>query len=179
MTKKIEWLVVGEITSAHGISGQLKVKSLSDFQERFIKSGTRWLQKGEEKPVKFELIKGFKKPGKETFIITFKEIKNRAQAEKLIRQRILVRNTDIPKLEDNEFHINELLNLKVKLSINKKLIVIGEVTDLITENNTLLKIYLFDKNKKILVPFVKEIVPTIDKKNKYLIINPPKGLLDL
>tara|TARA_Y100000589_G_scaffold290674_1_gene293542 strand:- start:146 stop:685 length:540 start_codon:yes stop_codon:yes gene_type:complete len=179
MTKKFEWLVVGEITSAHGINGQLKVRSLSDFQERFTKSGTRWLQKGKEKPVKFELIKGFKKPGKETFIITLEEIKNRAQAEQLIKQKILVRNSDIPKLEHDEFHINELLNLKVKLSINKKLILIGEVTDLITENNTLLKIYLFDKNKKILVPFVKEIVPIVDKENKYIIINPPKGLFDL
>jgi 16S rRNA processing protein RimM len=29
------------------------------------------------------------------------------------------------------------------------------------------------------VPFVKEIVPLIDIKNNFIMINPPKGLLEL
>jgi len=37
MINKNEWLIVGLITSCHGINGQLKVKSLSDFEERFLK----------------------------------------------------------------------------------------------------------------------------------------------
>jgi len=45
MIIKNEWLVVGFITSCHGINGQVKVKSLSDFDERFLKPGMRWLQK--------------------------------------------------------------------------------------------------------------------------------------
>ena len=44
MINKNDWLVVGFITSCHGINGQLKVKSLSDFEERFLKPGIRWLQ---------------------------------------------------------------------------------------------------------------------------------------
>ena len=45
MINNDEWLIVGLITSCHGINGQVKVKSLSDFEERFIKPGLRWLQK--------------------------------------------------------------------------------------------------------------------------------------
>tara|TARA_A100001388_G_scaffold204030_1_gene154982 strand:+ start:102 stop:260 length:159 start_codon:yes stop_codon:yes gene_type:complete len=45
MINKDEWLVIGTITSCHGIKGQVKVKSLSDFEERFLKPGFRWLQK--------------------------------------------------------------------------------------------------------------------------------------
>ena len=51
--------------------------------------------------------------------------------------------------------------------------------DLITENNNLIVIRLNQNNKDVLIPFVKEIVTKIDRKNKYLVINPPKGLLDL
>ena len=40
-----EWLIVGLITSPQGINGKVKVKSLSDFEERFTKPGKRWLQK--------------------------------------------------------------------------------------------------------------------------------------
>ena len=52
MIDKNEWLIVGFITSCHGINGQVKVKSLSDFEERFLKPGTRWLQKENELPSK-------------------------------------------------------------------------------------------------------------------------------
>ena len=49
----------------------VKVKSLSDFEERFLKPGMRWLQKENEPPSKIELISGFKQPGKETFVVKF------------------------------------------------------------------------------------------------------------
>ena len=38
---------------------------------------------------------------------------------------------------------------------------------------------LFKNQKKVLIPFVKEIVPLVDIKNNFLIINPPNGLLEL
>ena len=47
------------------------------------------------------------------------------------------------------------------------------------EKNNLLVIELFKNQKKVLVPFVKEIVPLVDIKNNFLIINPPNGLLEL
>ena len=69
MIKKNEWLTVGLITSCHGINGKVRVKSLSDFEERFLKRGMRWLQKENEPPSKIELISGFKQPGKELSLI--------------------------------------------------------------------------------------------------------------
>ena len=119
MINKNEWLVVGLITSCHGISGQVKVKSLSDFEERFLKPGIRWLQKENEPPTKIKLTSGYKQPGKETFIIKFEGITTRNNAEQ------------------------------------------------------------FKNQKKVLVPFVEEIVTVIDIKNNYLIIKPPRGLLEL
>ena len=83
MINKDEWLIVGFITSCHGINGQLKVKSLSDFEERFLKPGIRWLQKENETPFKIELISGFKQPGKEIFIVKLKGINTRNHAEQL------------------------------------------------------------------------------------------------
>ena len=58
-----EWLIVGFITSPQGINGEMKVKSLSDFEERFTKPGKRWIQKENEIPKELELTNGFKKPG--------------------------------------------------------------------------------------------------------------------
>ena len=168
-----------KITSPHGVNGKLQVKSLSDFEERFTKPGQRWLQKENENPIPYELISGYQKPGKNLFVITLKEINNRNHAENLRNHKILVKSNDIPKLMKGEFHISELINLKVKQIHGNELKIIGVVCDFSNEKNNLLTIRLFDNEKKVLVPFVKEIVTKVDKANKFLIINPPQGLLEL
>jgi len=179
MINNNEWLVVGLITSSHGINGQVKVKSLSDFDERFIKPGTRWLQKENEPPSKIELLSGFKQPGKATFIVKFKGINTRNHADQLKKFKILVKTDKLPKLKKEEFHLLELINLEVKILENNELKIIGKVINLENEQNNLLVIELFKNQKKVLVPFVKEIVPLIEIKNNFLIINPPNGLLEL
>ena len=179
MKENKEWLVVGIITSPHGVEGKLRIKSMSDFKERFIEPGERWIQKDNQRPILYNLISGFQKPGKDLFIISLKEITTRDKAEKLINHKLLVKTNNIPELNEGEFHVSELLQMKVKIKIDNELKIIGEVCDLITENNQLILIKLYDNDKEVLVPFVYEIVPEIDKENHFLIINPPKGLLDL
>ena len=179
MINKNEWLIVGLITSCHGIKGQVKVKSLSDFEERFLKPGMRWLQKENEPPSKIKLTSGFKQPGKETFIIKFKGINSKNHAEQLKKFKILVKTDKLPKLNKEEFHLLELINLEVKTLENDELKIIGKVTNLDNEKNNLLVIELFKNQKKVLIPFVREIVPLVDIKNNFLIINPPNGLLEL
>ena len=179
MINKNEWLTVGLITSCHGINGQVKVKSLSDFEERFLKPGLRWLQKENETPSKIKLISGFKQPGKETFIVKFKGINTRNQAEQLKKLKILVKTDTLPTLKKEEFHLLELINLEVKNLENNELKTIGKVINLENEKNNLLIIKLFKNQKKVFIPFVKEIVPLVDIKNNFLLINPPNGLLEL
>ena len=179
MIENEDWLVIGVVTSSHGVAGKLNIKSLSDFKERFTKPGMRWIQKHNEEPIPCKLISGFQKPGKESFIISLEGIKNRNDADNLKKYKLLVKSNDMPKLKDNEFHLNQLLDLDVKLFVEGEIKIIGKVVDLITENNNLLVIRLLQNNKNVLIPFVKEIVTTIDRRNKYLVINPPKGLLDL
>ena len=179
MINENQWLVVGLITSCHGINGQVKVKSLSDFEERFLKPGMRWLQKENEPPSKIKLLSGFKQPGKENFIINFQGINTRNQAERLKKFKILVKADTLPKLQKEEFHLLELENLEVRTLENDELKKIGKVINLENERNNLLVIELFKNQKEVFIPFVKAIVPLVDIKNNFLIINPPNGLLEL
>ena len=179
MINKNEWLVVGLITSCHGINGQVKVKSLSDFEERFLQPGMRWLQKENEPPFKIELTSGFKQPVKESFIIKIQGINSRDDAEQLKKYKILVKSNKLPKLKKEEFHFLELINLQVKTLENDQLQTIGKVINLENNKNNLLVIELLKNQKKVLIPFVNEIVPLVDIENNFLIIDPPKGLLEL
>ena len=85
----------------------------------------------------------------------------------------------IPKLSHGEYHLTELVNLKVKILENNQLQIIGKVINLANEKNNLLVIQLLKNNKEVLVPFVKEIVPLVDIKRNFILLTPPPGLLEL
>ena len=106
-------------------------------------------------------------------------ISTRTQAEQLKKYKILVKSDELPKLSKEEFHLLELINLEVKTLENNELKLIGKVINLENEKNNLLVIELIENQKKVLIPFVKEIVPLVDIEKNFLIINPPKGLLEL
>ena len=156
MINKNEWLTVGLITSCHGINGQVKVKSLSDFEERFLKPGIRWLQKENEPPSKIELISGFKQPGKETFIVKFQGINTRNHAEQLKKYKILVKTNKLPKLKKEEFHYLELINLQVKTLENDELKIIGKVINLENEKIIYLLLNYLKIKKKYLYHLLKK-----------------------
>ena len=176
MFDESKWLIVGKVVGAQGLKGQIRVNPITDFSERFTKPGIRWLQKNQEEPRPIELITGKQIPGKSIYTVSFKDISNRNSAEDLIGQKILVPSSNRPKLQENEFHFLDLLELQVKLAENDE--VIGKVTDLTSGVNALLEVTLL-RGKKVLIPLVKEIVPDIEIKKGWIRITPPPGLLDL
>ena len=176
MYKEIIWLTVGEIVAPHGLRGEVRVNPSSDFPERFLESGQRWLQDKDEEPQKIELLSGRQIPGKSIYVVSFLGIDDRTSAELLVGKKVLVNSTHRPKLEEGEFHLLDLLGLKVKLQPEER--EIGKIINLINAGNDLLEIEL-NSGKKVLVPFVKQIVPTINLKEGWAIISPPPGLFNL
>ena len=55
---------------------------------------------------------------------------------------------------------------------------VGTVSDLISGGNDLLEITRPD-GRKLLIPFVEQIVPEVHQTEGWLLITPPPGLLDL
>ena len=176
MSIKREWLTVGKLVAPQGLKGEIRVHPSSDFPERFLVAGKRWLQKNKEEPYPIELIYGKKIPGKSIYIVSFKNINNRDSAESLIGKKLLVPSSHRPKMNKNEYHFLDLLGLDVKLINSEKKI--GEIIDLTTAGNDLLEVKLLN-SKKVLIPLVKEIVTDISIKEGSITINPPPGLLEI
>ena len=170
-----EWLLIGELTSPHGVKGQLKIKPLSDFEERFTKSGIRWIEINEILH-EIELVTGRKLPGKSVYVVTLRGINSRNEAKRLSGSKIYVPIEDRPNLSECEYHLLDLVGLEVKSEENNEKI--GCVLDLINGGNDLIEVQLLS-GKKVLIPFVKEIIPTINIQQGWLTINPPPGLLNL
>ena len=176
MIEKDKWMSIGEIVAPQGLKGDIRIKPSSDFPERFTKPGKRWIQESTELPTEVNLIKGTLIPGKSIYVISIEGFSSRSSAEKIIGWKLLIPIDSRPKLSNDEYHYFDLIGLEVRKGSHKTLI--GYVTDLINGGNDLLEIELVE-GKKVLVPFVKEIVPEIEIKDKWLLINPPPGLLEL
>lgn len=180
-----EWLEIGIIVGAQGLKGQVRVKGTSDFPERFEIPGKRWLQSPKNTlPEEVELLQGYQVPGKNIYVINLKGVEDRTAAENLRGFKLLVSKSDRFPLEEDEYHVADLINLQVYNQQTGE--IIGVVTDLYVAGNDLLKVKLFhaqtsspEKSAIVLIPFVKDIVPVMDLQNNRLEINPPAGLLDI
>ena len=176
MIEKNKWMSIGEIVAPQGLKGDLRIKPSSDFPERFTKPGKRWIQQTKELPREIKLKKGKLVPGKSIYVLSIEGISNRCSAEEIIGWKLVIPVDSRPILGKDEYHYFDLIGLEARRGPKKTLI--GHVTDLINGGNDLLEIELIE-GKKVLVPFVKEIVPEIEMKEKWLLINPPPGLLEL
>ncbi len=176
MFENTTWITVGKIVAAQGLQGEVRVNPSSDFPERFLKPGLRWLQKTAEHPLEIRLKSGRQIPGKSIYIVSFEGIHDRNKAESIVGQKLLVPSSNRPTLKKNEFHLLDLIGLKVHLIEDGARI--GEVINLSSGGNDLLEVKLTNE-KILLIPFVKEIVPEVNLEKGFIIINPPIGLLEL
>ena len=176
MFQEEAWLIIGEIVAPQGLDGKLRVNPSTDFSERFTQPGERWIQQKKEEPRIMYLLHGKQIPGKSIYVIALKGINDRNAAESIVRSKLLIPSHHRPKLKKNEFHYLDLIGLEVRLTSSGPSI--GNVKDLRTGGNDLLEIELLE-GRKILIPFVQEIVPEIKISNGWLRISPPPGLLNL
>ncbi len=171
-----QWLPIGWIVGPQGLKGEMRIYPDTDFPERFEEPGKRWLclpYQSEPEPV--ELLKGRYLNKKGLYIIKLAGTNSRDQVEKLKQSTLLVPIHDRPVLAQNEYYLPDLVGLDVSLQGQPG--VIGQVISLISAGNDLLEIQLIHSPEKALVPFVKEIVTSINLETRTIEIAPPPGLL--
>ena len=210
-----EWIEIGTIVAAQGLYGEVRVYPDSDFPERFIEPGKRWLlfpNKKEPEPIEF--LGGRYIPGKGLYAVEIEGVEDREGAEALRGCKLFVEKGDRPYLEPDEFYVQDLFGMEVFNQLTGE--ILGKVSAIIPAGNDLLEVELNQnqpeivaaepeqpetvslevehkdsrrkkrktprvkqpQTKKVLIPFVKEIVPIVDLEKGRIEILPPFGLLD-
>ena len=168
---------VGLVVAAQGLKGELRILPCSDFPERFLTPGPRWLQKLDEPPQAVELLRGRCLPRKGLYGIRLKGIETRHQAEALVQRRLLADGATRPAMGAGEFHFLDLEGLEVRLDPSGP--ALGTVVNLLHGGNDLLEIRLCYGGQSVLVPFVEAIVPQVRLDEGWILLRPPAGLLPI
>ena len=136
-----DWLEIGRIVAPQGVRGEIRIYPSSDFPERFLEPGPRWLQRPQgNTPEPITLVQGRYLEGKGLYVVKLDGIDDRTQAETLRGCALLVPAADRPVLEDGEFYAADLIGLRVILQATGA--EVGLVTDLHEAGNDLLEVTL-------------------------------------
>ncbi|MER7771029.1 ribosome maturation factor RimM [Kitasatospora sp. NPDC096140] len=166
-------LVVGKIGRAHGIRGDVSVEVRTDEPELRLGPGAVVLtDPASVGPLTVE--SGRVHSGR--LLLRFAGVKDRNAAEAL-RGTLLISEVDPEERPDDpeEYYDHQLIGLDVVLLDGT---LVGELTEVVhLPYQDLLTVKKAD-GTEVLVPFVTQIVPTIDLENQRAVITPPAGLID-
>ncbi|MEO2068973.1 MAG: ribosome maturation factor RimM [Desulfurobacteriaceae bacterium] len=164
-------VMIGKIVGVHGIKGDVKVKAESDVFERQIEAlDTIPIYRGTKKEeLKIERIK----PYKDLYIIKFREITDRSEAEERIGGEIWIDKSKQVELEEDEFYFSDLVDCEVITEDGKKVGIVKEILE--QPASHILEVEKEDKNT-VLIPFIKEFVKDVDIKNKKIVVSLIEGM---
>lgn len=170
---------VARLGKPHGIQGEVTVELFTDSPEsRFIQGNVFTLRSGGGSSKVFsELTVQKARWNKSIMLLKFVEFSDRNTAESL-RNSELYAEPEESDVDEEAWYADDLIGLSVHPDDFENP-ALGDVSGLITgDAQDLLEIRLSD-GREVLVPFVEEIVPEIDKVRGAIVITPPPGLLEL
>ncbi|MGI5824956.1 MAG: ribosome maturation factor RimM [Bacillota bacterium] len=172
--KEDKMIDIGEITGAHGIKGQIKVASLTDFPEiRFATGAEVYVSK-----LNTFMTVTQSSVHKGLYLLQLDGLNDRDKAQDLLHSHLQIDKNDLQELPEGEYYCFQLIGLKVYEDDN----LLGTVVDVQqTGANDVYHIKTPDGSHKglILLPALKTVVMKIDLENGKMQVKVPEGLLDL
>lgn len=175
---------IARIGKPHGVRGEVTVQLFTDDPESRFALGSslsvQWPQGQVDAaaglPEALTAV-GFRW-NKKVLIARFEEITDRNRAEEMRGAQLYAQAHEV-ELEDDEWHQDDLLGL-MAVDTTRGDREVGTVTALIPgAAQDLLELEVRGERRRILIPFVAEIVPEVDLETGRVLLSPPAGLLDL
>ena len=166
----MEKLRLGRVTSAVGLSGEVRVYPYTDYKEKF-------------EELEYVLLKDEKYPiehiryNKNMAVLKLKGIDSREAAEKCREQDLFIYLEDAPPLPEDSFYVKDLLGLSVADDEGR---VIGKLINIIKNSaQDLYEVEPEGGGKTFLVPAVEEFIMEIAPEKGLIRVHLIEGLTDL
>jgi len=166
-------LVVGRIGRAHGIKGEVGVEVRTDDPDLRYADGARLLT---DPPERGPLSVDSTRWHSGRLLVRFKGVDDRTVAEGLRGTMLVIEVDEAARPDDpDEFYDHQLVGLGVVSTAGDPIGHVVEVLHLPAQDVLAIK---RDDGVEVLVPFVTELVPTVDLDARVVTVEPRPGLLD-
>ncbi len=164
------WVSVGVIVAAHGIKGEVKLKSFTANPKDIGSFGPLQSAIGQQ----FEITR--LKPAGQDFIATLKGVTDRNQSELLRNIELFVPRDRLSPLKDSETYAHDLMGSDVALEDGTLL---GKLVAMPNYGaGDLLEVEVAGSSETVLIPFTSAFVPQNDFTSGKITVVLPEGYLD-
>lgn len=169
-------LVIGRIGKAHGLRGEVTVGVRTDDpEERFAVGSVLRTDPAERGPL---TVSGLRFVSGQKLVLAFDGVGDRSAAEQLRGTMLVIDSDELPELDDDdEFYDHEIEGMTVRTEDGTDVGVVVQVVH--GAGGDTLAVRAAGSRREVLIPFVRSIVPTIDRATRSMTITPPEGLLEL
>ena len=165
---------VGKIVNTHGIKGEVRVISQTDFpDERYQVGETLYLFREQKEPLK--LVIASHRKHKNFDLLSFEGYYNINQVEEFRDGTLKIAEDQQGELAENEFYYHEIIGLEVFDEHGTDL---GQITEILSPGANDVWVVKQKGRADILLPYIESVVKQIDLENKRVDVEIPEGLID-
>lgn len=169
----MEYICIGKIVNTHGVKGELKIQSYSDFDALRYKKGNIVYILEENSYLPF-IVETYRKH-KVNSLVSFKDHQNINLVEKYKNCDVYIEKDSRKPLKNGKYYRNEIVDLVAYDTNGKELGKVISVEETKGAQNNI-RIQKLDGNE-FLVPFIPEFIRSVDLENHKIIIQMQEGLL--
>jgi 16S rRNA processing protein RimM len=160
-------VTIGEISAPFGIRGEVKVRALTDFPEHFEELGEVCVapEKQASRLMKIESVRYHKN----AVLVKFAGIEDIPAADALRGARILIRESELIPLAEDEYYVHDILGMDVVTTEGQRL---GKIREIL--RSPAHDVYV---TERAAVPAVREFVISIDLRDRKMVVRPVEGLI--
>lgn len=163
--------LVGTIVGTFGNKGDVKILPLISPSDYLLEMDTIFIESEDAERQQFRVIKS--KRHKNIYVLSLEGVNDMNVAEGLSGLSVYVPSIEFRELQKNEYYYHDLMGLTAYSEAGD---LIGKVDHIVKGGSDILVIK--DENgKEIMVPFVDELVPEVNLKEKTVTINVIEGLM--
>ncbi|PRX33786.1 16S rRNA processing protein RimM [Meinhardsimonia xiamenensis] len=160
---------LGAIAGAFGVRGEVRLKSFCSEPEAIAAYGPLWSEDGTRC---FEIR--LERPIKGGFAARLSGVQTREEAEALRGMRLYADRDALPPTGEEEYYHADLIGLEVRDTGGQLL---GRVAAVLDHGaGDLLEVRGPGLGAGVLVPFTRDVVPTVDLEAGRIVVDPPAGL---
>jgi 16S rRNA processing protein RimM len=172
--KKEDCFYLGQIVRKHSYKGEVVIKLDTDEPGIYADLDTVFLEIG-NKLIPFFIEKSLLQKTNQ-LRVTFEDVQNEQEAESILKKGVYLPLTLLPKLEGDKFYFHEVIGFSIN-DVNYG--IVGKITAINSSTAQTLFIIKNDKNIEILIPLIDAFIKKVDRENKIIFVDTPKGLIEM
>lgn len=169
-------LTVGKLVNTHGIRGEIKILSRTDFPEVRFAPGSKLLIVPENGSSTFEVTVESSREHKGVYIVRLEGYTNINQIEKYKGSLIKVPGENLVELPENEYYFHQIVGCEVFTDDNDSQ-PIGTITEILQPGANDVWVVKPAKGSEILIPVINDVVLNVDIEAKRITVHLMEGLL--